>query len=103
MKLKENMKNIGRSNFFYFFVLINIPINIIFLGLVSYIRINCLSIFHDRFESPILDSYVLNYDELVFILDCWSELFYICVISIVLCIIYSSYVFASIKKARSNK
>lgn len=93
MKLKENMKIIRFRNFFYYFVLISIPANIMFLFLVIYIKYNCLSIFHDRFETPILDSYELNYDELVFILDVWSELLHICLIYIVLCIIYAFYIY----------
>lgn len=70
-------------------VKLSIPVNCLMLILLLYIRLNMLSIYNDRIESQGSESYVLNYDEMVFIKDCWLELFYYCVFYIVLCIVLS--------------
>ena len=71
------------------FVKLSIPANCLMLFFILYIRLNVLSIYNDRIESSISDSYVLYYDEMVFIKDCWQELFYYCFFYIVLCIVLS--------------
>ena len=68
--------------------------NVLILLLLIYEWANCSDIFHDQFESPISETYILTYDALTFMRDAWLELFYttmFCVILYTICSLFFLY------------
>lgn len=71
-----------------------VVINVLILLLLIYEWANCSDIFHDQFESPISETYILSYDTLTFMRDVWLEQIYtsmLCVILYTICSLFFLY------------